>query len=105
MKKIILLLILFCFNPIDASPSKVKALYNSLDPLSVAQHLAFYELYPDTQEGSVALMQALKLLSGTDSVANVDISRLPDYANAIDAIVRLVNKQPQEEIVLLDESA
>ncbi len=39
------------------------ALYQSLDPTSIAQHFAFYELYPETKEGKKALEDGWKLLS------------------------------------------
>lgn len=42
---------------------KIQALYNSLDPLSMAQALAFYELYPSSQEGQKALERAACLLN------------------------------------------
>jgi regulator of sirC expression with transglutaminase-like and TPR domain len=42
----------------------LSALYASLDPTSIAQHLAFYELYPDTPEGKKSLSHAWELLSG-----------------------------------------
>ncbi len=40
----------------------LKSLYNTLDPLSVSEHLAFYELYPDSKEGQNALKRAWQLL-------------------------------------------
>jgi hypothetical protein len=42
----------------------LKTRLSSLDPLSVSEHLAFYELYPLTKEGQKALGQAWHLLSG-----------------------------------------
>ncbi len=44
--------------------SSLSALYSTLDPTSVAQHFAFYELYPKTPEGRQALKHAWELLSG-----------------------------------------
>lgn len=44
--------------------SHVRALYNSLDPESVAQSLAFYNLYPEEAEGREALMRAGNLIRG-----------------------------------------
>ena len=44
--------------------SSVGPLYLGLDPCSVAQHLALYELYPDTEEGQRALERAWELLGG-----------------------------------------
>jgi 4-alpha-glucanotransferase len=61
MKKILLLLLL-AIAPLYSSAT--RALYHTLDPLSVSQHLAFYELYSDTEEGKEALRRAWQLLSG-----------------------------------------
>ena len=44
--------------------ASLSALYSTLDPTSVSQHFAFYELYPKTPEGRQALLHAWELLSG-----------------------------------------
>jgi len=44
--------------------ASLSALYSTLDPTSVSQHFAFYELYPKTPEGREALKHAWELLSG-----------------------------------------
>lgn len=44
--------------------TSLSALYSTLDPTSVSQHFAFYELYPKSQEGKQALKHAWDLLSG-----------------------------------------
>ena len=49
--------LLFGHNPI------LKTRLSNLDPLSVAEHFAFYELYPETEEGKQALTRAWHLLS------------------------------------------
>jgi tetratricopeptide (TPR) repeat protein len=41
----------------------LSALYSTLDPTSIAQHFAFYELYPKSPEGRQALRTAWDLLS------------------------------------------
>jgi tetratricopeptide (TPR) repeat protein len=43
--------------------SPLTSLYHTLDPLSVSEHLAFYELYPETAEGKEAMKTAWRLLS------------------------------------------
>jgi tetratricopeptide (TPR) repeat protein len=43
--------------------ASLSALYSTLDPTSVSQHFAFYELYPKTTEGREALKHAWELLS------------------------------------------
>jgi regulator of sirC expression with transglutaminase-like and TPR domain len=47
--------------------SSLKTLLYSLDPRSLSQHLAFYELYPETQEGQLALRTAWALLGRSES--------------------------------------
>lgn len=42
-----------------------NSVFHALDPFSLQQNLAFYELYPDTQEGKEALKRA-SLLIGAD---------------------------------------
>lgn len=46
------------------------SLFNQLDPLSVSKSLAFYELYPDSQEGKAALERVHKLLGIKDLNVN-----------------------------------
>lgn len=79
----------------------LKALYYSLDPTSVTQHLAFYELYPETKEGKEALAKAWKLLSG---------GNLPDQAESaaflpkldVQGIISLVTRQSFDPPVKLN---
>ncbi len=47
--------------------TSLSALYSTLDPTSVSQHFAFYELYPKTVEGKQALKHAWVLLNGGKS--------------------------------------
>jgi len=58
-KTLLLLFIIFLsFENINS----IKSIYKSLDPKSLSQLLAFYELYPETEEGKTALNQAFSLL-------------------------------------------
>ncbi len=57
------LLIFFCCFLFSLSAASHTALYNSLDPYSISEHLAFYELYKDTEEGKRALQDAWRLLA------------------------------------------
>lgn len=93
---------LFFASAEAASPGKVKALYNSLDPLSVSQHLALYELYPDSLEGQKALKDAWRLLSG-DQTSDPRLSKLPSLNQAIQGIIAIVNKQPNQQAPTLSE--
>jgi len=57
-------LILFLPFSLNAEDLFLKTRLSSLDPLSVAEHLAFYELYSATEEGQKSLAHAWHLLSG-----------------------------------------
>ena len=81
-----------------ASPGKVRTLYNSLDPLSVSQHLAFYQLYSEFPEGQKALQDASSLLSNNQLTAEQQLVGNSDLSSSVQSIVALVNKQPDEAI-------
>lgn len=76
------------------SDAKIKAIYNSLDPRSISQHLAFYELYPDSAVGKQALRDAWNLLSAG---SNLQSSSAPPLPQTINALLHLVNKMPDEQ--------
>ena len=99
MKPIIQLIVLLFAFPLAAlqtSPSKVKAIYNSLDPQSIAEHLAFYELYSQYPEGNQALLNAYCLLSGKNDPSIKSMNQIPSITFAVDSIVSLVNKPPDD---------
>lgn len=79
----------------------LSSLYSSLDPLSVSQHLAFYELYPETPEGKQSLGRAWKLLNQGKSVTHLDHLFLPKLD--IQSIVSLVTRQSFDPPVKLSE--
>lgn len=81
-----------CSLNAETSPAKIRTLYNSLDQNSVAQQLAFYELYGNTQEGKLCLRQAWRLLSGGDANNISEIERVASLQKGVGAIVGLVNK-------------
>src|SRR5580700_8977231 len=60
----LLICLVFGFLSSEMQASGIRTLFNSLDPYSVSQHLAFYELYPETKEGKAALKHAWSLLGG-----------------------------------------
>lgn len=66
MRSLILLAILslLSLRALHAATHPIHSLYRTLDPLSVSEHLAFYELYSDTDQGKEALKRAWQLLSG-----------------------------------------
>ena len=65
--------------------SSLQSLYTSLDPTSVSQHFAFYELYPDTPLGKQALRHAWTLLQGGQSgeqiLPSIDIRPIVAFVN------------------------
>lgn len=79
---------------VEVRPQKIRMLYNSLDSLSIAQHLAFYELYPNTEEGRNSLSVAWRLLSGGNE-RSAPLS-VPLLNPPIQALISLINKQPND---------
>lgn len=78
-------------------------LYNSLDPRSIAQHLALYDLYPDSKEGKQAFQDACRLLTGGNSSLSEQLHFLPDLSTTIHGIVALVNKIPDAATIDLSD--
>lgn len=97
LKKYSILLLLFVHN---LHAEALSSLYATLDPTSVAQHLAFYELYPKTKEGKEALLHAWDLLKGSCTDCDPKIS-LP--ALDIQPMIALVNRSSQEHTPVLNE--
>ena len=84
---------------VQAAPS-LSSLYASLDPTSVAQHFAFYELYPKTPEGHQALRHAWDLLSGGCADCDPELV-LPSLD--LQPMIALVNRSNQEHTPVLNE--
>lgn len=97
------LTVTFCLYSQSPSTGKLKVLLSSCDQTSIAQHLALYELYPQTQEGQQALQRAWQLLSGNPNLRMNTQIPLPDSLNSIQNIVALVNKQPSIETATLSD--
>ncbi len=93
-----------CFS-VESSDAKLKTLYQSLDPTSVSQHLAFYELYAHHSWGQQALKEAWQLLAGTQNNPLLSSHALPLSTTAVNSLVALVNKPMDQEISLSDEEA
>lgn len=98
--KIFLFLGCACLFPLCAADN-LKSLYSSLDPLSVSQHLAFYELYSDTEEGKLALQRAWKLLNHGKRVDHINPFFLPKLD--VQSLVSLVTRQSFDPPVKLAE--
>jgi regulator of sirC expression with transglutaminase-like and TPR domain len=105
MKKVILSIFFILTSPqlfAEPSPAKIAAVYSSLDPRSLSQHLAFYELYPGTPEGKRALQDAWNLLSSSMHSQQNSMAPLPVLPNTIEALLSVVNKQPDQQTLRLD---
>ncbi len=80
--------------------SSLKSLYATLDATSVAQHFAFYELYPKTLEGKEALRHAWELLSKSSIDTDPEMI-LPTVD--LGPILSLVNRTDEENTPTLNE--
>ena len=56
----------------------LRTLYNTLDPSSVSKSLAFYELFPQSEEGNEALMRSCYLL---DAASPYDVALVAPFIN------------------------
>ena len=92
-------------EPPTPTNKKLTALYNSLDPTSIAQHLAFYELYSQTPIGQQALKEAWQQLiersNGSLQLNPDDVLLFPSIVNTL---VSLVNKPINQEMKLPDKN-
>ena len=82
-----------------SQPIALRAAYSSLDPTSVAQHFAFYELYPNTSEGKEALRHAWRLLSGGEE----QDPRMLFPEMDVTPLISLVNRSPLQAMDMLTE--
>ena len=78
----------------------LSSLYHSLDPLSIVQNLAFYELYPTSAEGNAALKKAWSLLCGGGPISSSTLI-LPKLD--LQAIVSLITRQPSDPPIDLSD--
>jgi tetratricopeptide (TPR) repeat protein len=84
----------------EPSDQRIAMLYNSLDPTSISQHLAFYELYQPHPISQKALNDVITLLSGnqnSQSLLNSEISF------SVHSLVELINKPNHQQIPLIQE--
>lgn len=81
--------------------ASLSSLYYGLDPLSITQNLTFYELYPDSQEGGMALQRARTLLYGEQPFSSF-LPSLPKLD--LQAIISLITRQPSDPMESLTES-
>jgi tetratricopeptide (TPR) repeat protein len=74
LKKLFLLLLSLSFFPVQGG--EARALYNTLDSRSVAVALAFYELYPETEEGKEAIKRISALIGSAAEEKVLLLTRL-----------------------------
>jgi regulator of sirC expression with transglutaminase-like and TPR domain len=103
MYSLFVLATLFNLTPPAPTPAKIKTLYASLDARSVSQHLAFYELYPETSVGQEALKEAWRLLTQQSDCSPNQLNTIPFLNSALPAIIGLVNKQPDSPMLDLSD--
>lgn len=80
---------------------KLNTLYNSLDPTSISQQFAFYELYPHTSYGDKALNQVWNLFQMHKSHKTSAIEKFSLPPVDLMNLIAFVNKQPYEQRVAL----
>lgn len=98
MKYLTTLIAFFCLSA--SPPNNIRVLYNSLDPLSIPEHLAFFDLYSDYEEGKQALNYAQKLLFGFQT-KEIDETILSLPPSSISGLIALMAKGPDAKIPLL----
>lgn|GEM_PF-114532 len=105
---LMLLLVSLCFITSLTSSGKEEALFRSLTPYSISEHLAFYELYPESSQGKEALTHAWNLLSKGKSSETLPLPKLD-----IQSIISLITKQsfdspiklPLEQLEIIQQIA
>lgn len=81
------------------SQSSIRAKYSSIDPKNAAQNFAFYELYPDTDLGKMALQRAWSLFSEEgDPTLSQPFSKV-----SIQALIKAINRENSTEIDFSEE--
>lgn len=93
----VLIFSLCCCLPCIVQGS-LRTLYSTLDPLSVREHFAFFELYPDSEEGKEALSHAWELLQGGCRECSPNIA-LPSID--ITPLLSLVQRGPSQDLPTL----
>ena len=99
------LMIVSSFTIEFPSEGKLKVLYNSLDPNSISQHLAYYELYQGTPLAQQALNDAWSLLTGNNA-CNINVTKkIPLSLSFIHSLISLVNKSTTDELMTFDQES
>ncbi len=85
------------------SPAKTRTLYHSLDPSSIAEQLAFYQLYPQSDYGKAALQNGLKLLQCCQQQKTPCIQDIKLPPLDIEGIINLINQSDRKTKQILSE--
>lgn len=91
-----------CHFSCKEDKSRLEALLGSIDPRSVSQHLAFYELYPQTEAGQHALQRAWCLLGGDQQSLSPDALCLTPLD--MEGLISLVTRQPSTHPLQLSDA-
>ncbi len=93
----------FIFHSFFVSANdRAELIYSSLDPTSLKQHLAFYEIYSKESKGAQALSDAWEILTG-QRLQNFANQALPFFPKTASSLVALINRQAGEKIHPLTE--
>lgn len=102
-KKVFVLLICVTHALFGAGyEEKVDVLYNSLDPCSLSELFAFYNLYPKTKSGEKAYQKAWALIN-LHKTNPIEPVKIQEFALDIQPIIALVTRESYEESILLNE--
>lgn len=95
---------LFAFSQVFSQQNtrKISTLYKSLDPYNISKLLAFYELYPNSQEGQQSLKKAFTLL-GSQEIGSTNLLTSQQLQSIISSVISLVNKTSFENSKLLSD--
>lgn len=115
MKKLYCLLIILASSFLigeEISDKGLQTLYHALDPGSVSEHMALYQLYPQTEMGQKALRDAWKLLNPSSTQIDIQDIYLPE--NIFSKLCRFISGETlsfekssyfESEINLIDKLA
>lgn len=83
----------------------LQSLYSSLDPSSIAEHFAFYELYPDTVLGKQALRHAWELLHGgkhPEIIPKINLEPIISFVNQLPDSQK-ASSLPEEQLQMVEK--
>ncbi|MGR3912443.1 MAG: transglutaminase family protein [Candidatus Rhabdochlamydia sp.] len=84
---------------IYAAPLSLQDKLMNLDPLSISEHLSFYDLYPEEEEGKKALSHAWALLSCRSETKNSNPLFLPSVD--LKPLITLITERTSSQKIVL----